>query len=159
MRQSVWSLIMLCLLLAGPAYAVAPGEQLADPVLEARARSLSQELRCLVCQNQSIDGSDAPLARDLRLLVRDRLTAGDSDDQVLDYIVARYGEFVLLRPRFHMQTWVLWIAPFALLLVGGIAILAVFKRSSSPEEQATPLSAAEKTRLKEIVNHRDGTLD
>ena len=159
MRQRAWSLIVLCLLLAGPAYAVDPGEQLADPVLEARARALSQELRCLVCQNQSIDGSDAPLARDLRLLVRDRLTAGDSDEQVLDYIVARYGEFVLLRPRFYVQTWVLWIAPFALLLVGGIVVLAVFRRSSSPEEQAMPLSTAEKTRLKEIVNGRDGAPD
>ncbi len=159
MRQRVWSLIVLCLLLAGPAYAVDPGEQLADPVLEARARALSQELRCLVCQNQSIDGSDAPLARDLRLLVRDRLTAGDSDEQVLDYIVARYGEFVLLRPRFYVQTWVLWIAPFALLLVGGIAVVAVFKRSKLPEEQATPLTAVEKARLKEIVNGRDGVPD
>ena len=159
MRQSFWSLIVLCLLVAGPAYAIDPGEQLADPVLEARARALSQELRCLVCQNQSIDGSDAPLARDLRLLVRDRLTAGDSDEQVLDYIVARYGEFVLLRPRFYVQTWVLWIAPFALLLVGGIAVVAVFKRSKLPEEQATPLTAVEKARLKEIVNGCDGAPD
>lgn len=157
MRQAVWFLIVLCLVCTGPAYAVDPGEQLADPVLEARARALSQELRCLVCQNQSIDGSDAPLARDLRLLVRDRLSAGDSDDEVLDYIVARYGEFVLLRPRFYAQTWALWIAPFAILLAGGLAVFLVFRRGGRPATEIIPLSEAEKSHLKEIVNGRDDT--
>ncbi len=95
-----------------------PDEILKDPALETRARALSQELRCMVCQNQSIDDSDAPLAKDLRVLVRERLTAGDSDRQVIDYLVSRYGEFVLLRPRLSMQTLVLWIAPFAVLATG-----------------------------------------
>src|SRR6202007_183284 len=101
-----------------PSWAVQPDEVLPDPALEARARVLSKELRCMVCQNQSIDDSAAPLARDLRLLVRDRLTAGDSDAQVLDFLVARYGEFVLLRPRFNWHTALLWLLPPGVLLGG-----------------------------------------
>src|ERR1041384_1887939 len=96
-----------------PALAVQPDEILKDAALEPRARTLSQELRCMVCQNQSIDDSDAPLAKDLRVLVRERLTAGDSDRQVIDFLVTRYGEFVLLKPRFSMHTLLLWLAPFA----------------------------------------------
>ncbi len=101
------------------ALAVQPDEMLADPALEARARALSKELRCMVCQNQSIDDSDAPLARDLRLLVRERLQAGDSDQQVLDFLVARYGEFVLLKPRFAWHTALLWLVPAVVFVIGG----------------------------------------
>ena len=99
-----------------------PDEVLSDPALEARARALSRELRCMVCQNQSIDDSDAPLARDLRLLVRERLTAGDSDAKVIDFLTARYGEFVLLKPRFSAGTALLWLAPLIALLVGGCGV-------------------------------------
>src|ERR1043165_3733402 len=106
---------------ATPAFAVTPDEILPDPQLEARARALSHELRCMVCQNQSIDESDAPLAHDLRVLVRERLKAGDSDSQVIDFLVARYGEFVLLKPRFEWHTAPLWLAPGVLLLIGRLA--------------------------------------
>jgi cytochrome c-type biogenesis protein CcmH len=109
---------------ATPGFAVRPDEILPDPKLETRARVLSHELRCMVCQNQSIDDSDAPLAHDLRMLVRERLKAGDTDQQVLDFLVARYGEFVLLKPRFEWQTAPLWLAPIAILLVGA-AVLGV----------------------------------
>jgi cytochrome c-type biogenesis protein CcmH len=106
--------------LASPGFAVQPDEQLADPALEARARDISGELRCLVCQNQSIDDSDAPLARDLRLLVRERLQAGDNDDQVRNYLVARYGDFILLKPPFEIATLILWGTPVVVLVVGGV---------------------------------------
>src|SRR5512141_34955 len=117
------ALIALLFTLAVPtaALAVEPDEMLNDPKLEARARDLSSELRCLVCQNQSIDDSAAPLARDLRLLVRERLTKGDSDSQVLDYLVSRYGEFVLLKPRFELHNFLLWGLPPIALAVGMIA--------------------------------------
>src|SRR5262249_61134062 len=114
-------LVMLSLAIVLPAIALQPDEVLSDAALEARARSLSRDLRCMVCQNQSIDDSDAPLARDLRILVRERLTAGDSDSQVVDFLVSRYGEFVLLKPRFSGHTLVLWAAPIVLLLGGGAA--------------------------------------
>src|SRR5260370_5076170 len=123
-------LIVRALLWWAPAWAVQRDEVLSDPALEARARVLSKELRCMVCQNQSIDDSAAPLARDLRLLVRERLTGGDSDQQVLDFLVARYGEFVLLKPRFAWHTAVLWLGPPALLL-GGALLLLVFGRRRS----------------------------
>src|SRR4029079_764971 len=108
-------LASLLILFAGLAWAVEPGEKLADPGLEARARAISQELRCLVCQNQSIDDSNAELARDLRVIVRERLEAGDTDAQVLAFVEARYGEFVLLRPPFNLHTLLLWLAPCVLL--------------------------------------------
>src|ERR1700751_4574206 len=111
-------LVAASCLLAAPAFAVQPDEILPDPVLEARARDLSRELRCMVCQNQSIDDSDAPLARDLRLLVRDRLKAGDSDRQVLDFLTARYGAFVLLKPPLEWTTVLLWFGPPGLLVIG-----------------------------------------
>src|SRR6187431_1125217 len=110
-----WLLLALACFASGPALAVQPDEILADPALESRARTLSSELRCMVCQNQSIDDSDAPLARDLRLLVRERLKAGDSDTQIRDFLVARYGDFVLLKPRFTRQTALLWLLPFLVL--------------------------------------------
>lgn len=120
-----------------PVFAVNPDEMLADPGLESRARALSAELRCLVCQNQSIDDSDAELARDLRLLVRDRLKAGDNDDQVLQFIVDRYGEFVLLRPVLAPHTIFLWLAAPAVLMIGFIVLLvAGRKRHALPDEPA-----------------------
>src|SRR5215217_2510816 len=124
---------LLCLLilafgLALPALAVSPDEMLADPVLEERARDISAGLRCLVCQNQSIDDSDADLARDLRILVRERLTAGDSDEQVRQYLVDRYGEFVLLRPRLEAHTLILWLAAPGLLLAGLVTLLLTARR-------------------------------
>ena len=142
MKRLVAGLFLL-LLAVVPAKAVQPDEILSDPALESRARALSEGLRCLVCQNQSIDDSNAPLARDLRLLLRERLKAGDSDAQAVDFIVARYGDFVLLRPRFTPETWLLWIGPFALLLLAG-AILYLRRRSGgneaekalAPEEEA-----------------------
>lgn len=120
-------LVGLTLLLAAPAFAVLPGEVLPDPAQEARARALSTELRCMVCQNQSIDVSDADLAHDLRVLVRDRIKAGDTDEQVLDYVVARYGEFVLLKPRFSIRNALLWGAPLVLLLGGGLFMLVAMR--------------------------------
>jgi cytochrome c-type biogenesis protein CcmH len=140
------------LLCAQPALAVQPDEILPDPALEARARALSSELRCMVCQNQSIDDSDAPLARDLRLLVRERLQAGDSDDKVLDFLTARYGEFVLLKPRFSARTALLWLAPLAVLLAGALALVLALRRrrlvsTASPE----PLTADEQRRLDELA--------
>ena len=126
----------LLLLLAGPLHAVQPDEILPDPVLEGRARALSAGLRCLVCQNQSIDDSAAPLARDLRLLLRERLKAGDSDDQAINFVVARYGDYVLLRPRFMAETWLLWIGPFALLLIAGTFLYARRRRIESSAERS-----------------------
>src|SRR5689334_24196569 len=117
-------LIALLVSLSAPAFAIGPDEMLADPALEARARTIGQSLRCLVCQNQSIDESEAGLARDLRLLVRERLQAGDSNQQVVDYIVARYGDFVLLRPPVNSATYVLWFGPALLVLVAATAIAA-----------------------------------
>jgi cytochrome c-type biogenesis protein CcmH len=141
---------LVALFLLPAAHALEPGEALDDPGLEARARAISRELRCLVCQNESIDDSAAPLARDLRRLVRERLLAGDTDEQVLDYIVARYGEYVLLRPRMNQRTWLLWLGPFLALLIGagGIAWY-VRRRNSAPP---AVLSEAEEARLREIVN-------
>jgi len=128
------------------AWAVEPDEILDDPVLEARAREISAELRCLVCQNQSIDDSNAPLARDLRVLVRQRLEAGDSNDEVLDYVVARYGDYVLLRPPFEPATWILWLGPFALLalVLGLLGFVAVRRRRLGVP---APLSDEERAKL------------
>src|SRR5471032_3020908 len=130
----VWSvrviLVVLALVSAAPLHAVQVDEILPDPSLETRARAISHDLRCMVCQNQSIDDSEAPLARDLRLLVRERLKAGDSDTQVVDFMVARYGEFVLLKPRVSWYTAVLWGAPLAILLVGLLAIGRLLLRRS-----------------------------
>jgi cytochrome c-type biogenesis protein CcmH len=123
-------ILIFLLSIAGPAQAVQPDEVLNDAALETRARNLSRELRCMVCQNQSIDDSEAPLARDLRLIVRERLTKGDSDQQVLDFLVARYGEFVLLKPRFAWHNALLWLLPPGILLGGGLVLLVVARRRS-----------------------------
>jgi len=150
MRRAAIILVLIAAALAGvPAHAVQPDEIMPDPAKEARARELSRELRCMVCQNQSIDDSDAPLARDLRLLVRERITAGDSNGQVIDFLVARYGEFVLLKPRFNPHTLLLWLLPPVVLAGGGIALWAAGRRRGngaipgdgtllklSPEEEA-----------------------
>src|SRR5258707_3039269 len=127
---------VLSLAILSPAVALGPDEVLSDPALEARARSLSKELRCMVCQNQSIDDSDAPLARDLRILVRERLQAGESDQQVINFLVARYGEFVLLRPRFSWHTALLWLAPAAGLLIRACGVLLVPPRHPNNSERA-----------------------
>jgi cytochrome c-type biogenesis protein CcmH len=145
-----------CLLLligVSSAHAVQPDEVMADPAKEARARDLSRELRCMVCQNQSIDDSEAPLARDLRLLVRERIAAGDSDSQVIDFLVARYGEFVLLKPRFERQTLVLWLVPPFILIGGGLALWLHIRRRSRGEAEAAnrPLTADEEARLAALV--------
>lgn len=151
-RPAFLLLTLLVLLLASlPALAVEPDEVLADPALEARARHISEGLRCLVCQNQSIDDSEAPLAKDLRLLVRDRLKAGDSDQEIVDYVVARYGEFVLLKPRFAAHTWVLWLATPALFLAALFTIVLAARRRGTGEG-LKPLSAAEQRRLKRLLD-------
>lgn len=129
--------------LAQPALAVEPDEVLADPALEARARALSAELRCMVCQNQSIDDSDAPLAKDLRLLLRERLQAGDTDDEVTRFLVARYGDFILLKPRFKRETVLLWAAPVVVLLAG----IGVILWSRGRGRKDAPLDAAEESAL------------
>ena len=143
------AIFALLLALAAPALAVQPDEVLKDPRLEARARGLSQHLRCMVCQNQSIDDSDAPLARDLRLLVRERLSAGDSDSQVIDFLVSRYGEFVLLKPRFEWHTAALWLLPPVILLAGAIAVFLSARRRTVAPDPA--LTEAERVKLSAIL--------
>ncbi|MFK0163661.1 cytochrome c-type biogenesis protein CcmH [Rhizobium sp. NPDC090279] len=143
-------LCLVALLAPMSAFAVNPDEVLPDPALEARARTISAELRCMVCQNQSIDDSNADLARDLRLLVRRRLADGDTDRQVLDYIVSRYGEFVLLKPRLSEKTYFLWGAPIVLFMVSGLA-LAVYARRRAGKPTGKPLSADEEAQLKDIL--------
>ncbi len=136
-----------------------PDEIMSDPAKESRARDLSRELRCMVCQNQSIDDSEAPLARDLRLLVRERIAAGDSDAQVLDFLVARYGEFVLLKPRLEPHTWLLWLLPPLALAGGGLALWMHSRRRSRSAAgetiQRVKLTAEEEARLEQLI--ADGT--
>jgi cytochrome c-type biogenesis protein CcmH len=148
--------LALLIVLFAPAvsWAVEPDEMLSNPTLEARARAISQELRCMVCQNESIDESEAPLAHDLRVLVRQRILAGDSDQQVIDFLVARYGEFILLKPPFSWNTIALWGAPPALLLLGAIMIVAVERRrkAARPATEMPKLSTAEEARLAEILD-------
>ncbi len=143
--------IVLAANLTGPALAVQPGEILADPKLESRARALSTELRCLVCQNQSIDDSDAPLARDLRLIVREKLKEGASDSEIRAFLVARYGEFVLLKPPFGWHTALLWIAPFAILLAGAGALVLRARRPAAALTDTAPLSEAERAEVERVV--------
>jgi cytochrome c-type biogenesis protein CcmH len=149
-RAAACLAVALVLLFAGMARAVEPGEMLADPALEARARTISQEIRCLVCQNQSIDDSNADLAHDLRVLVRERLKAGDSDQQVKDYLVARYGDFVLLNPPFELKTVILWLWPLLLLLLG-VGIIALGARRRRRLVAPAPLSEHERRRLAELM--------
>jgi cytochrome c-type biogenesis protein CcmH len=143
--------------MAGPpaAYAVQPDEIMSDAAKEARARELSRELRCMVCQNQSIDDSEAPLARDLRLLVRERIAAGDSDAQVIDFLVARYGEFVLLKPRLNSHTWLLWLLPPLALAGGGLALWLHHRRrqksTAMQDDSLFRLTADEEARLERLI--------
>lgn len=136
---------------APPARAVQPSEMLADPVLEKRARDLSAGLRCMVCQNESIDESHAPLARDLRVLVRERIAAGDTDEQVIDFLVSRYGNFVLLKPPLETSTILLWVTPFAVLILGGIGAFVAINRRKAARPVVEALSAAEQARLEDVL--------
>ena len=155
MRRALLGILVL-MMAANAASAVQPDEIMSDPVKEARARDLSRELRCMVCQNQSIDDSDAPLAKDLRILVRERIAAGDSNAQVIDFIVARYGEFVLLKPRLNAHTWILWLLPPLVLAGGGIALwMQARRRRKSVAGEEDPallkLSAEEEARLERLI--------
>jgi cytochrome c-type biogenesis protein CcmH len=148
-RALLLALALLAVLAPAPAHAVRPDEMLSDPGLEARAREVGSELRCLVCRNQSIDDSDADLAHDLRVLVRQRITAGDSNDRVVAYIRSRYGDFVLLRPPFVIGTLVLWLGPLAILLLGAVALVRFYRRKD--ETAAAPLSVEERRRLTAVL--------
>lgn len=148
-------LLMLAgLFVAGAAGAVLPDEQLPDPAQEARAREISRELRCVVCQNQSIDHSDAPLARDLRLIVREQIAAGKSDREVKAYLVERYGNFVLLRPPFTRETWLLWLGPLLAVAAGGLGVAVYLKgrRAAAPPSELSP---AELERLARLLGERE----
>ena len=152
MRRVALIGLLLSLATPGTAPAVQPDEMLKDSALESRARDLSRELRCMVCQNQSIDDSEAPLARDLRLLVRERLTKGDSDQQVLSFLVSRYGEFVLLRPPLEWHTLLLWGLPPAALAAGTIGLFIMSRRRRAVAAEADPLSRDEEQRLSTLVD-------
>jgi cytochrome c-type biogenesis protein CcmH len=151
--------LILALLLAAPviasvvspAMAVDPSEMLDDPVLEQRARDLSAEIRCVVCQNESIDSSNAEIAHELRVLVRERLVAGDSDREVLDYLVARYGDFVLLRPPVKPATYLLWFGPFIVLLLGALGVFVYFRHLRAAAAMPPPLSAEEEARVQRML--------
>lgn len=135
MKYLVLALGLLCAL---PVFAVEPEEMLKDPMLEARAREVSKSLRCVICQNETIDESHAEIAHDMRILVRERLSAGDSNQQILDYMVSRYGDYVLLQPRFMTSTLILWFGPLAILLLGGLAVASRLKRGGDAVEPLTP---------------------
>jgi cytochrome c-type biogenesis protein CcmH len=152
MRRVALIGFLLSLAMPSAAPAVQPDEILKDSALESRARDLSRELRCMVCQNQSIDDSEAPLARDLRLLVRERLTKGDSDQQVLSFLVSRYGEFVLLRPPLEWHTLLLWGLPPAALAAGTIGLFVMWRRRRSVATEADLLSRDEEQRLSTLVD-------
>ena len=150
-------MLLAALLLTTPAFAVTPQERLANPALEARARAISQSLRCLVCQNESIDESDADLAHDIRVLLRQRMLAGDTDAQAVQYMVARYGQFVLLRPPVEPATWVLWYGPGVLLLVAGLGTVIWLRRRAAMGAPASvpPLTDAERQRLDEMLRETE----
>jgi cytochrome c-type biogenesis protein CcmH len=146
--------LIAALLFSGSAFAVQPDEVLKDPVLEKRARTISAGLRCLVCQNQSIDDSDAQLAKDLRLLVRERLVAGDTNDEVENFLVQRYGEFVLLKPTFGTHTLLLWLTPALVLLLGGLGAYAAMRRR--PQPAAASLDEEERKALENLLKRDQG---
>ena len=143
--------LLVVMIGSSAAYAVQPDEIMSDPVNESRARDLSRELRCMVCQNQSIDDSEAPLARDLRLLVRERIAAGDSDAQVIDFLVERYGEFVLLKPRLNPHTLLLWLLPPLALAGGGLALWLHGRRRAKSAMAQDQLTAEEEARLEQLI--------
>lgn len=151
-------LMALVLVLALPALAIEPGERLDDPALEARARAISKQLRCVVCQNESIDTSQAGIAKDMRRLVRERLVAGDSDEEVMGFMVARYGDFVLLNPPFKPATYLLWLGPPAVLLLGAAGLaLIIRQRRRRPAPAPTPLSESERQRLAQVLAEDETT--
>jgi cytochrome c-type biogenesis protein CcmH len=152
MLRHAFIALLVSFLASLPARAVQPDEMLNDPVLESRARDLSRELRCMVCQNQSIDDSEAPLARDLRLLVRERLSKGDSDQQVIDYLVSRYGQFVLLKPPLEWHTLILWGLPPAALIAGLIGLMIKVRRQRSTASGTEALNQDEERRLSTLVD-------
>jgi cytochrome c-type biogenesis protein CcmH len=160
LRKLIACGVGLALLMASPVFAVQPDEIMSDPARESRARDLSRELRCMVCQNQSIDDSEAPLARDLRLLVRERIAAGDSDAQVIDFLVARYGEFVLLKPRLEPRTLLLWLLPPLALAGGGLALWIQSRRRSrsaaAADQSLYKLTAEEEARLEQLIAAEPG---
>jgi cytochrome c-type biogenesis protein CcmH len=149
--RALFVAVSLALLCAGAVHAVEPNERLADPVLEARARAISKELRCLVCQNESIDDSAADLAHDLRVLLRERIAQGDTDAQAIQFIVARYGNFVLLRPPVLPATYVLWFGPLALRVIGALGTF-IYLRRRAPAEAVSPLSDAERRRVDQLLD-------
>jgi cytochrome c-type biogenesis protein CcmH len=151
MRRVAALIALLLIAWAGVVGAVEPRERLADPVLEARARALSKELRCVVCQNESIDDSGADLAHDLRVLLRERIAAGDSDAQALNFIVSRYGDFVLLKPPVEPATYVLWFGPPAVLALGGVGAFLYIRRRRRAQTAPAPLSEAERQRLAQLL--------
>ncbi len=156
MRIFLTTLLIACGIFSTVAVAVQPDEMLDNPVLEMRARAISQGLRCLVCQNESIDDSNAGLARDLRLLVRERLMQGDTDDQVVAFIVARYGDFVLLRPPVQVNTIVLWFGPLLVLCIGGVSIFVFLRKAKQKTAAfAADLTQEERAKVKNIVEQTD----
>lgn len=148
---AISTIVVLATFAAPAAFAVQPDEIMGDPAKEARARDLSRELRCMVCQNQSIDDSEAPLARDLRLLVRERIATGDSDNQVMDFLVARYGEFVLLKPRVNEHTLLLWLVPPLALFGGGVALWLHNRRRKSAADASLQLTPEEEARIESLI--------
>ena len=152
MTRAFAAIVLLGLALSPGARALAPGELLADPALETRARGLSKELRCLVCQNESIDDSNADLARDLRRIVRERLVAGDGDGDVKQFLVARYGDYVLLEPPIKLKTYALWFGPAAVLALGALGVVAFFRRRRALPTAPPPLSADERRRLNALLD-------
>lgn len=154
MHRSLLLIWLVGLIGATPVLAVQPDEVLPDRKLEARARDLSRELRCMVCQNQSIDDSDASLARDLRILVRERISAGDTNQQVLDYLTARYGDFVLLKPRFDLQTALLWLLPAASVAIGVLFLLVIARRQPKSRDAEVKLTPTEQARLDDLVGSK-----
>ncbi|MCO4846793.1 MAG: cytochrome c-type biogenesis protein CcmH [Yoonia sp.] len=152
-------LLIILIFMATSVAAVEPDEILSDPVLEARARDISANLRCVVCQNEPIDTSNAGVARDLRLLVRERLVAGDTNDQVYDYVVARYGDYVLFKPPWKSTTYALWLAPFVIALLGGFFVALVFRRSNAVSGGDETLSADEEDIFADVTKrHTDGDM-
>jgi len=154
MRSILLALVLFCTMLGQAGAVVSPDEVLDDPALEARARALSANLRCMVCQNQSIDDSDAELARDLRVLVRERLVAGDTDEQVINYLTARYGEFVLLRPQFNSRNLILWGTPVLVLLVGGAFAFTAYRKLSG-KRSVEQLSPEEEAALQKVLDSQE----
>jgi cytochrome c-type biogenesis protein CcmH len=155
MMRAICVAVLFSLAILAPAYAVRPDEVLADPQLEARARAISAELRCMVCQNQSIDDSDAPLARDLRLLVRERLKAGDSEDAIRTFLTARYGDFILLKPPLKVETVLLWAGPAAILFLGVLILVMRRSNGNNGARSGAELTAEEGAELVSILSTRD----